>query len=693
MLIQLDYGNDFGIKYTYNDEDQVTVKTYTSADGTVTDNWVTYTYTNRGELASVKDNLSGIIVNYQYDALGRLIKYYETGGGRSYHEVSYYYDDFGNLEYRVEKIGGETRVTAYTYDQQNRAFSSCTDDYGSDGYFTRNVSAWYDYDDFDRVTYRRSTNGNDDVLHSYTTYRPSSSQVAQIQNITRDDNFEPIYNATYTYTYDDNGNIRTVNDGSYTTTYTYDGANQLIREDNQRAGTTWTWSYDDAGNLLDADTYAYTLGTLGSSTSNVAYVYGNSQWGDLLTAYDGVAITYDEIGNPLNDGTWTYTWERGRQLKSMSNGSTTWNMTYDADGLRTSRIAGSNKYYYYHDGLLTYMKFNSLVTRFTYDAQGKPVSMTYNGNLYFYALNQQGDVMALLDVDGNEVVSYHYNAWGKILSTTASTETMRLTLAKYNPLRYRGYIYDRETGLYYLQSRYYNPEICRFTNADCVVSNVGENILGNNMFVYCLNNPVNMSDLTGNWPTWGQVFTAIATVAVAVVIAAAVVAAAPAAAGAIAATASYYGVSAAGVSALATATSIGCAGVAAGVLVTGVNRAAESVTGTNYGAELLGDENYAAIESTVNFAAMMITSIPQTTPYPSTGRSEPQNLNEQVAMRLSKANPDKGKVIIPYLNDPRMPGWLGWQKNQISFKNGDTTITIHYVSNKVIPFFFDFKFK
>ena len=67
------------------------------------------------------------------------------------------------------------------------------------------------------------------------------------------------------------------------------------------------------------------------------YTYGDASWGDLLTAYNGVAITYDEIGNPLNDGTWTYTWEHGRQMASISDGTTTWDMTYNADGLRTER--------------------------------------------------------------------------------------------------------------------------------------------------------------------------------------------------------------------------------------------------------------------------------------------------------------------------------------------------------------------
>ena len=89
--------------------------------------------------------------------------------------------------------------------------------------------------------------------------------------------------------------------------------------------------------VISRSEYAYTFGELSEPLDTVIYGYTDPDWGDLLTSYDGTAITYDTIGNPLNDGTWTYTWEHGRQLAAMSNGTTTWNYSYDANGMRTSR--------------------------------------------------------------------------------------------------------------------------------------------------------------------------------------------------------------------------------------------------------------------------------------------------------------------------------------------------------------------
>ena len=279
----------------------------------------------------------------------------------------------------------------------------------------------------------------------------------------------------------------------------YESANQLIWENNMWLNKTFVWTYDDAGNITSCKIYPYTdksAEVSGEPTETHTYTYGDSEWGDLLTAYDGVAITYDGIGNPLSDGTWTYTWQNGRELASMSNGTTAWTYAYDANGMRTSRSNGTDTYSYVYNGSqLTQMTKGTDTLYFTYGAAG-PNTVTWNGTTYYYALNGQGDVMGIFDGSGNCVVTYNWdNAWGYNPEPEGS---MADTLGTLNPLRYRSYVYDEETELYYLQSRYYNPEICRFINADNYPT-TGQGLTGNNMFAYCGNNPVSRKDDGGDF--------------------------------------------------------------------------------------------------------------------------------------------------------------------------------------------------
>ena len=144
------------------------------------------------------------------------------------------------------------------------------------------------------------------------------------------------------------------------------------------------------------------------------------------------------------------------------------------------------------DGTLT------AVMDFVYDESGCPLALLYSANgtdftTYYYILNLQGDVVKLIGTDGSIAASYTYDAWGNILSSSG-------TMANINPLRYRGYYYDSETGYYYLQSRYYDPTTRRFLNADSIVS-TGQGFVGINMFAYCNNNPVRYEDSGGTLPT------------------------------------------------------------------------------------------------------------------------------------------------------------------------------------------------
>ena len=275
----------------------------------------------------------------------------------------------------------------------------------------------------------------------------------------------------------------------------------MLRENNQAANKTWVWTYDDAGNILSRTEYNYTTAAELSGltpTDTVVYGYTNPDWGDLLTSYDGNTITYDTIGNPLTDGTWTYTWQNGRELASMTSGNTTWSYTYDANGMRKTRTNGTDTYTYLYNGSqLVQMTRGTDVLYFDH-ATGTVTwtdTTTDTSTVYYYVHNLQGDVVAILNSAGTAVVNYAYDAWGNLLATTGS---MASTLGVLNPLTYRSYTYDHETGLYYLQSRYYNPEIGRFINADMFVS-TGQGLLGNNMFAYCNNSPVCNKDSVGGF--------------------------------------------------------------------------------------------------------------------------------------------------------------------------------------------------
>ena len=320
---------------------------------------------------------------------------------------------------------------------------------------------------------------------------------------------------TDTYTYDGRGNItqitRKVGSTEYIIKYTYDAANQLIREDNQQAGYTWAMTYDNAGNMTSRKKHSYTTGSVGTPLSTQTFTYGDSTWGDLLTGINGTTVTSDVIGNILNDGTWTYTWKNGRQLATMSKSGVTWNFAYDASGMRTQRSNDSTIYNYTYDGsTLRRMTVGSNTLIFTYGVNGHPMAVNYNGVDYYYVTNALGDVIAIVSADGTEVVNYVYDAWGNILSTIGF---MAGTLGAHNPFRYRGYVYDQETGLYYLQSRYYNPAICRFISSDNIsYLGIDGTPLSYNLFAYCGNNPIMGYDPTGHFGFIGAIIAAGAIV-------------------------------------------------------------------------------------------------------------------------------------------------------------------------------------
>ena len=475
LLTRTEYGNGLTIHYTYDVLDRVTEVKFGSTL------MYSYSYDGEGNLQRMVDHQRDITTVYYYDLTGRLIRSASDNGS----EYLYEYDLNNNLTKLHQSAGGSDWTTEYTYDKDNRPVTvtvngkTITDSYNATG--TR-ASRVYGFSTPYTValTYLAGANGSKTAM--LQSYKNGSEDA-------------------YTYAYDDNGNVTSITKGSASASYTYDSLNQLTRVNDGFTNKTTTYTYDNAGNILERKEYAYTTGELGTPTDTVSYTY-DSAWKDKLVSYDGQTITYDEIGNPLSYRGYTLTWQ-GKRLQSLSGNNTTASYTYDEQGVRSSKtVNGVTTTFSYNGSLLMAQVQGSGTSQvkqlFSYDANGDVVSVNYNEIEYFYLRNGQNDIVGLMDGNGNRVVEYTYDAWGKLISTTG---TLATSLGADNPFRYRGYYYDTETGLYYLMTRYYDPEVCRFISAD-VYMTTGQGVLGGNMFAYCLNNPVNMFDTLGCAPEW-----------------------------------------------------------------------------------------------------------------------------------------------------------------------------------------------
>jgi RHS repeat-associated protein len=247
-------------------------------------------------------------------------------------------------------------------------------------------------------------------------------------------------------------------------------------------------------------------------------MYYQNTWKDQLTKIEYYVngslnyyqtFTYDASGNVISlvdsrtsYANKSYQWD-GRQLSYYSAYCNSISFKYNDQGIRTRKIQGTcsgnvtTDYTLDGDKVLVESRSNGITLYFTYDVDGTLLSMNYNGAEYFYITNLQGDIIELIDINGNSVVKYKYDAWGNIINQTGGS------LANINPYRYRGYRFDVETGLYYLQSRYYDPAFGRFISSDGLLGETG-NLTTHNMYAYCGNNPVMYSDITGYAPQWWE---------------------------------------------------------------------------------------------------------------------------------------------------------------------------------------------
>lgn len=311
------------------------------------------------------------------------------------------------------------------------------------------------------------------------------------------------------YQYDANGNITQITDGKGKIQYTYDTRNQLIREDREADRQTITYAYDKNGNLLRKNRYEYqpdaAMETLASATPSETKIYRyEGNWKDQLTSYNGETIAYDAMGNPTVYRGMEMGWKNSSELTEIVKDQTTIRYRYDKEGMRNRKYLpdGTTVLYQVQDGQIIgeqHLREDQekplYEMTFSYDADGTLFSMNCDGKDYYYILNPTGDVIALVDTGWNTVVSYAYDSWGNVTAIEGDQD-----LGKKNPLRYRGYYWDEETGLYYLASRYYDPEVGRFINADdlSVLSEEKREITDKNLYAYCDNNSIIRKDNEGD---------------------------------------------------------------------------------------------------------------------------------------------------------------------------------------------------
>ena len=301
-----------------------------------------------------------------------------------------------------------------------------------------------------------------------------------------------------TYQYYPNGNIRKIQTAWTTQTYAYDAFGQLIRSDDDNTDETIIYAYDTGGNMTSKKVYYYAAEGTEPTTlkKEITYTY-DSVWKDKMVQCDGKTLTYDEIGNLTAFDYAEYQWKNGRQLSGYFKSGVSASYGYNHNGQRCCKTVGSVRTdFTYVGSLLARQKSDNLDMRFTYNTLGIPVALWYNGSEYYYVRNLQNDIIGLIDSTGEWVVEYSYDAWGKILNISGS---LAATVGQNNPLRYRGYYYDNETGLYYVSSRYYHPELGRFISIDSMDVLVATlmALTDKNLYAYCDNNPVMRKDVNG----------------------------------------------------------------------------------------------------------------------------------------------------------------------------------------------------
>lgn len=485
------YYDDFGRVTSYSDNNLGTPYAITS-----------FTYDYYHQKANISIMHTGLSNEFTYDSYRRLINQVYKRDNNNLYNASYIYYTIPNLENVIK--------------QTNLSIGSTS------------ISVINGMDSFSRLTSKSIAIGNNDPYTQHISYYVGGPNNGYTSNMvesvyTERIVFSPRHTFTITegdyYTYDSVGNIITIanklnNSILSQTDYIYDAYSRLKRENNQVLNKTIVYEYDDDGNITSKIEYAYvtsqTLPTNPLETFNYDYY---SSYPTRLKSYGTQAADnlYDNIGNPIRYRDKNMSWIRGTLLSQVDDGTTLINLEYDGlkQRIRKSTNSGSSvtNYRYINNQLILEEKDNTTITYLYahngvigFKLSGFDSSLNLNG-VYYYEKNIQQDVIAIRDINNNIKAKYIYDAWGNhnVCNPNGTVNNIDTFIGNINPIRYRSYYYDIDLKMYWLTTRYYDPEVGRFISPDHYSFLDYKRLHGLNLYAYSKNNPVMYCDPSGHW--------------------------------------------------------------------------------------------------------------------------------------------------------------------------------------------------
>ena len=500
-------------RYEYNQEYEVS-KIYIKSSATEEIQTAELLYDSYKNLSIYQDLINDKIYMYNYDYQNRLISCLDE----KMSGVKYEYIDEEQIKVKYVVEGTDIITLLYRYEEDELV------ELFSDSIISKPKET---IDAYGRTTSKiiESTT-NDEIMNINYIY--NQNKINELQAYELEINGDII---RYTYTYDIYGNITSIkkeinNVEKENINYIYNNKQELILENITREGENilcTIYAYDEIGNIIQL-VRTVKLQEYSNLPYKIEFTYNSNVKTKLVTytifessessgvTYD---LLYDELGNIISDDENTYIYELDK-LVAIQNNSKNITYEYDCNGFRTYKKVlntdGTYQETYYNvseNKIIKETRYDSSTNTTTYiiyiyDESGVAGFKTGTDiddlTTYYYVKNLQNDVIQIIDINSNVVVEYTYDAYGNVFISG----TLSNTIGKLNPYRYRGYYYDEETQLFYCNSRYYSPELCRWISPDSIEYLDPQSINGLNLYCYCYNNPISHSDPSGNLPQWAE---------------------------------------------------------------------------------------------------------------------------------------------------------------------------------------------